>query len=278
MDHESASLTSLRPGPSANLAPDVQVCRSRRGLNFRRLTRWTRSLSCPHCVPTALSRLWSDCIVFTSQPATKVLAYSARRVPERSLSDPVGDGPAGESMALRDHVAGCVHGPQGRLGVHVFRDHSWAHCPAIQPFRLALIADQSVSDRLQPLAIGCGVELAAEHPLAKVVPLREEPGPELEARDLPGTGVVDKRTRGQRARSGSIDRTPPRARQPEPPSHRRPPAVREAPGACSILSQFRGRSATVGSNLQRGNLCVATDENARISGRATISSTSRLTR
>jgi len=54
------------------------------------------------------------------------------------LSDPVGDGPAGEPMELRDHVASGVHGPEGGLGVQTLRDRWWwARRPPVQPFSLA---------------------------------------------------------------------------------------------------------------------------------------------
>jgi hypothetical protein len=43
--------------------------------------------------------------------------------------------------------------------------------PAVQPFRLALIPDDRIPDRLLSLEIGRGVELAPGHSLAEVVPL-----------------------------------------------------------------------------------------------------------
>jgi hypothetical protein len=42
-----------------------------------------------------------------------------------SLRNPVRDRPAGESMELRDHTAGNVHRPQGRIGAQQLRDRWW---------------------------------------------------------------------------------------------------------------------------------------------------------
>jgi len=184
---------------------------------------------------------------------------------ERSLSNPVGDGPAGESMELRDHVAGGVHGPQGGLGVQMLRNRRWwARCPAVQPFRLALIADEGISDRLQPLEIGRGIELAAEHPLAEVVPLREEPGPELEARDLPGAGLVDEglqgSVRGQDRQAGLLLALAGQSRHLI--GDRQQHARLEA--HTHFSADYRGRVGDRRWYPQRGDLYVETDEDARI--------------
>jgi hypothetical protein len=42
-----------------------------------------------------------------------------------SLCNPVWDGAAGESMELRDHAAGSVYRPQGRIGAQQLRDRWW---------------------------------------------------------------------------------------------------------------------------------------------------------
>src|SRR5438552_14489672 len=46
---------------------------------------------------------------------------------------------------------------------------------------------------MEPLQLGRGIELAAQHSLAEVMPLREEPRAQVDARDLLGSGLVDER-------------------------------------------------------------------------------------
>ena len=88
-------------------------------------------------------------------------------------------------MELGDHSPGRLHSPPRFPGPDFGRDlRRRRQGPAVEPLGLAPEPERRVAQGLQTLQVGRRLELASERSLAEIVPLRQEPSPVVETRDL----------------------------------------------------------------------------------------------
>jgi hypothetical protein len=119
-----------------------------------------------------------------------------RPTPVRRL-EPVRKSPAGGRVELGDHSPGRLHSPPRFPGPDFGRDLR-RRClgPAVQPLWLAPEPERRVAKALQALQVGRRLELPSERSLAEIVPLRQEPSPVVEARDLFSPHLVHQSLQG----------------------------------------------------------------------------------
>src|SRR6058998_2520732 len=91
---------------------------------------------------------------------------------------------AGGPVELGDHPAGRLNGPAGVFGSDLpGRIGRRGGRPAVQPFRVAAVSDNRVTEGLDPLEVGGRLQLASDRSLTQVMPLGEEPSAVVEAWD-----------------------------------------------------------------------------------------------